>query len=359
MRLYKMELYKLFNNKAFVKACLTALAIWLIFFWFVGVGEEIATVEGIYYQGYDAVKINRLITEEFKGELTDEKLEKMVETYGFPSEVIRNYAGFRDTNYITAFVTAYFTDGYMRGWEEGEYRAPTMLYPIAETDIGKQEEHILFYYTKGWQVLLDTFQVGMILASIVIIIGVSGLFAEESQLKVLSLLFTTQKGKREDIVAKIMAAFTMVIGIYALITILTIGLSHLVFGLDGTECSYNLVIGQHSWIKMSIKSVAILVMEMGLLGLLFLGAMAVCISAHCRSSFYSVVFTAVCWGLPVLIRMLFGGIGYVLVACTPIFLIMQSSVIEIISIVGGVVVFVIACSCICVLNGYQAYKKLI
>ena len=128
MRLYKMELYKIYHNRAFIKACIVALAIWFIFFWFVGVGEEIATVDGVYYQGYKAVKINRLITEEFKGELTDEKLEKMVEKYGFPSLVIRNYPGFRDANYISTFVTDYFTDGYMYGWEEGEYKIPTRLY---------------------------------------------------------------------------------------------------------------------------------------------------------------------------------------------------------------------------------------
>ena len=358
MRLYKMELYKIYHNRAFIKACIVALAIWFIFFWFVGVGEEIATVDGVYYQGYKAVKINRLITEEFKGELTDEKLEKMVEKYGFPSLVIRNYPGFRDANYISTFVTDYFTDGYMYGWEEGEYKVPIRLYPIAETDIGKQEEHIYFYYTKGWNVLLDTFQMGMVLVSIIIIIGVSGLFAEESQLKVLPLLFTTQKGKREDIVAKLLAAFTMVISLYAVMTLLVIGLSYLVFGFDGAECSCHLVTGQYIWLKMSISSVAILVMVMGLLGLLSLYAMTVCISAHCRNNFHSVVFTAACWGLPVLIRMLFGGIGYVFVACTPVFLIMYNSVIEMESIFGVVVALVIACSSICVVNGYLAFKKL-
>ena len=51
MRLYKMELYKIYHNRAFIKACIVTLAIWFIFFWFVGVGEEIATVDGVYYQG--------------------------------------------------------------------------------------------------------------------------------------------------------------------------------------------------------------------------------------------------------------------------------------------------------------------
>ena len=66
---------------------------------------------------------------------------------------------------------------------------------LSESDI---EEHISFYYTKGWKALLEMFQMGMILSSIIVIIGASGLFAEESQIKILPLLFTTQKGKKEE-----------------------------------------------------------------------------------------------------------------------------------------------------------------
>ena len=141
-------------------------------------------------------------------------------------------------------------------------------------------------------------------------------------------------------------------------TLLVIGLSYLVFGFDGAECSCHLVTGQYIWLKMSISSVAILVMVMGLLGLLSLYAMTVCVSAHCRNNFHSVVFTAACWGLPVLIRIWFGGIAYVFVSSTPIFLIMYNSVIEMVSIFGVVVALVIACSSICVVNGYLAFKKL-
>lgn len=359
MRLYRMELYKIFHNRAFVKGCIAALAIWLVFFWFVEVGEEIATVDGEYYQGYEAVRKNREITEEFAGELTDDKLEKIVEKYGFPSVVVRDYPGFRDANYLTTFVTDYFTDGYMQGWEKGEYQIPTKLYPIAETEIGRQEENIFLYYTKGWNALLEMFQIGMVLASIVIIVGVSGLFSEESERKVLPLLFTTQMGKREDIIAKILAAFTMVISLYAVITMFAIGFSYLVFGLDGAESSCWFVTGYYAWSKVSIGKVAGIVMEMGLLGLVFLCAIAVCVSAHFRNSFHSVVVVAVCWGIPVLVRMLFGGFAYLVVASTPVFLIMYSSVIEMMSTLSVVVALAIACSSICVVKGYFAYKKLL
>ena len=358
MRLYKMELYKIYHNRAFIKSCIVALVIWLVYFWFVEVGEGISTVEGEYYQGYEAVQMNRRITEEFEGEITDEKLEEMVERYGFPSVVIRNYPGFRDANYITSFVTDYFTDGYMYGWEDGEYKAPTKLYPMADTEAGKREEHIMFYYSEGWKALIGMLQVGMILVSIIIIIGVSGLFSEESQLKVLPIIFTTQKGKKEDILAKLLAAFTMVSSLYFVMAVFSVALSKLVFGLDGAECSYWLVMGQYAWLKMSVKSAVILAMEMGLLGLLSLCALAVCISAHCRNSFHSVVITAVGWGSPVLLRMLFGGILYVLAGSTPIFLIRFNSVIEMLSIISVIATMTVACSSICVVKGYFAYKKL-
>lgn len=358
MWLYKMELYKVSHNKAFVKTCIAALAFLLIFFW-VEVSEEIATVDGTYYQGIEAVRMNRQITEQFQGELTDEKLEKMVEIYGFPSLVVRNYGGFRDANYITSFVTDYFTDGYMYGWEQGEYKIPTKLYPIAETEVGKREEHISFYYTKGWKALLEMFQMGMILSSIIVIIGASGLFAEESQIKILPLLFTTQKGKREDIVAKMLAAFTMVFSIYLVITVLSITLCYLVFGLDGVDCSYWLVMGAYGWLKMPVGRVVICVMEMGLLGLLSLCAIAVCVSAHFRSSFHSVVMVSIVWGIPILLRVFFGGFAYLFVASTPIFLIMYDSVIEMRSVWSVVVAVAVLYSSFCIVKGYFAYKKLL
>lgn len=358
MRLYRMELYKIYHNKALVKACIVAVVIWMLFFWFVEVREEIATVKEEYYQGYEAVQKNREITEEFKGILTDEKLEKIVEKYGFPKIVVKDYGRFCDENYLTAFVTDYFTDGYMRGWNEGEYKISTKLYPIAKTEIGSWEKEIPLYYTKGWSVLLEMFQLGMVLGSITIIIGVSGAFSEESQINMLPLLFTTERGKKEDIIAKILAVFTLVISVYAIMTALSVMLSYLVFGLDGAESPYWLITGRYGRMNITIGKLTIAVLEMGLIALVNLCTIVLCVSSHFRNTFQSVVVSSVCWGAPVLIRMLLGGFGHLLVCSTPVFMIMYRSVMETMSVLSVLIVIAVAESVVCVMNGYFSYKKM-
>ena len=97
MRLYRMELYKLYHNKIFRIGLFAATALLLAYFWFAEVGGEIAAVDGSVYSGYEAVKMNKKITKEFEGELTDEKVHQIVEKYGLPSKLEENMPGFCDT----------------------------------------------------------------------------------------------------------------------------------------------------------------------------------------------------------------------------------------------------------------------
>lgn len=78
MRLYRMELYKLYHNKIFRIGLFAATALLLAYFWFAEVGGEMAAVDGSVYSGYEAVKMNKKITKEFEGELTDEKFIKLL-----------------------------------------------------------------------------------------------------------------------------------------------------------------------------------------------------------------------------------------------------------------------------------------
>ena len=110
MRLYRMELYKLYHNKIFRIGLFAATALLLAYFWFAEVGGEIAAVDGSVYSGYEAVKMNKKITKEFEGELTDEKVHQIVEKYGLPSKLEENMPGWRDGNFLNDFVTRYFTN---------------------------------------------------------------------------------------------------------------------------------------------------------------------------------------------------------------------------------------------------------
>ena len=108
MRLYKMELFKLFQNKIFKIGMLAATGLLFLYFWFAEVGGEIATVDGKFYSGYEAVQMNRKIMEEFEGDLTDEKVNQIIEKYGLPAKLEENMPGWRDGNFLNDFVATVY-----------------------------------------------------------------------------------------------------------------------------------------------------------------------------------------------------------------------------------------------------------
>lgn len=297
VRLYRMELFKLCCRKFFLLSMAAGLALLLLYFFFVNLGDERSTVNGKVYTGYEAVQTDRRITEEFAGVLTDEKAERIIEKYGFPSVVEENYGGFRDENYLNGFVTEYLGNGYMRDWND--YKISTKLRPVAESEPGQAaaltDGNIVLGYAKGWTVFLDMFQMAMIFASILVLTGISPVFAQERQIRTADLLFTARNGKETDTRAKIAASFTLAAFIYA-------------------------VFAAAAFVPVKFAY--------GFAALLVLCAAAFCISAHSESSFHAFAVAGAVWMAPLLVRIMFGGAGYFLMMGTPLFLVMTGVVQE-------------------------------
>lgn len=370
MKLYRMELYKLYHQKSFLICGVLTLFITVFYFWAAGIDSEFAVVDGVRYQGYEAVRVNRQITEEFRGALTDEKVAGIVEKYGLPSKLADDTPGWQDANYLNDFVAEYLSDG---EWRMEEDRIPTKAYAIADTELGELQrvtgEEIRFAYTKGWKVLMDLLQMGMVLANITVLLSVSVVFSQEGQAKMLALLSTTQEGKGKDVWAKIAAAFTLTIMVYAVVALLCIVMSAGVFGLDGGDCSIVVAMQRQGQIffnarvaasYMQVKDFAMIILGMGLLSMLLVCAITMYVSAHCRSTFESVTIAAVLWALPLLIRLFFGGFLYFFTSCMPLFLTMTSSVYEAVSWGWrSLMVWVISVlSVFCVEEGYRVYKRM-
>lgn len=357
MQLYKMELYKLYQNKIFKIGLLAATGLLLMYFWFAEVGGEIATIDGKSYSGYEAVQMNKKITEEFEGELTDEKVNQIIAKYGLPSELKENMPGWRDGNFLNDFVTRYFTNG---AWENGII--PTERYLLAETELGKvcSELGITPYltYTTGWKIFVEMLQFGMILGSILIICDVSTVFAEESQIKMLPLIFSTEEGRRKDVLAKIAASFTFTVSIFLWFAVINLALCQIVYGLKGFNNIAGMVLSE-SIIRLSVmfsKYLSVLLL-LALGALLSLCAVTLCVSAHQNSSFEAVIIAAACWGLPVLIRIFFGGFMALIVNAMPVFLIMTGIINDIYNVWQLVFGINIAFAVGCLIEGTIAYKN--
>ena len=382
MQLYKMELYKIFHRKIFWIGILAILGLMFVYFWFAEVGDERCVIDGRSYSGYEAVQMNKKITEEYAGTVTDEKINQIVDKYGLPSELNENMPGWKNGNYLNDFVTRFFTNG---SWENGV--KPTVRYRLKDTDLWKaykeynenidsksekndkkqMKTEILsmwkfkptLEYTTGWKVFGELLQFGLILGSIMIICVISGIFAEESQTKMLPLIFTTVEGKRKDTSAKVLASFTITVLLYAGITGSAWGLCKIVYDLKGGYNLTGVVISGSMWKtvdKVPFFSYLSVLLIFGMLAFLSLNAITLCISAYQDSMFGAVVVTAICWAIPLLVRIFFGGFVWILVDSMPMFLIMQVNLNDIYSIWYVVAVIAVGMLAVFLTKGILHYK---
>ena len=382
MQLYKMELYKIFHRKIFWIGILAILGLMFVYFWFAEVGDERCVIDGRSYSGYEAVQMNKKITEEYAGTVTDEKINQIVDKYGLPSELNENMSGWKNGNYLNDFVTRFFTNG---SWENGV--KPTERYRLKDTDLWKSykeynenidsksekndkkqmKNEILstwklkptLEYTTGWKVFGELLQFGLILGSIMIICVISGVFAEESQKRMLPLIFTTVEGKRKDTSAKVLASFTITVLLYAGITGSAWGLCKIVYDLKGEYNLTGVVISGSMWKtvdKVPFFSYLSVLLILGMLAFLSLNAITLCISAYQNSMFGAVVVTAICWAIPLLVRIFFGGFVWILVDSMPMFLIMQVNLNDIYSIWYVVAVIAVGMLAVSLTKGILHYK---
>lgn len=382
MQLYKMELYKIFHRKIFWTGILAILGLMFVYLWFAEVGDERCVIDGRSYSGYEAVQMNKKITEEYAGTVTDEKINQIVDKYGLPSELNESMPGWKDGNYLNDSVTRFFTNG---SWENGV--KPTVRYRLKDTDLWKaykeynenidsksekndkkqMKTEILsmwkfkptLEYTTGWKVFGELLQFGLILGSIMIICVISGIFAEESQTKMLPLIFTTVEGKRKDTSAKVLASFTITVLLYAGITGSAWGLCKIVYDLKGGYNLTGVVISGSMWKtvdKVPFFSYLSVLLIFGMLAFLSLNAITLCISAYQDSMFGAVVATAICWAIPLLVRIFFGGLVWILVDSMPMFLIMQVNLNDIYSIWHVIAVIAVGVLAVSLTKGILHYK---
>ena len=382
MQLYKMELYKIFHRKIFWIGILAILGLMFVYFWFAEVGDERCVIDGRSHSGYEAVQMNKKITEEYAGTVTDEKINQIVDKYGLPSELNENMPGWKNGNYLNDFITRFFTNG---SWENGV--KPTERYRLKDTDLWKaykeynenidsksekndkkqMKNEILsmwkfkptLEYTTGWKVFGELLQFGLILGSIMIICVISGIFAEESQTKMLPLIFTTVEGKRKDTSAKVLASFTITVLLYAGITGSAWGLCKIVYDLKGGYNLTGVVISGSMWKtvdKVPFISYLSVLLILGMLAFLSLNAITLCISAYQDSMFGAVVATAICWAIPLLVRIFFDGLVWILVDSMPMFLIMQVNLNDIYSIWYVVAVIAVGMLAVFLTKGILHYK---
>ena len=358
MRLFKMEIYKLYHEKVFLWGVLFVIGLMMIFFWFAEVGDELAVIGEKSYSGYEAVQVNRKITEEFEGIITDEKIDQIIKKYGIPSKLSENMPNWRDGNYLNDFVALYFTNG---NWQA--QILPTQTYALEESELGKVCENRgiapTLEYVKGWRAFVELLQFGLVLGSIVVICSISTVFAKEGQTKMLPLIFTTEEGRRKDVYAKVFSAFLLTATAFIVVVLLDFILCGLVYGMDGFTNMTGIVLGEkmlRAVYQVNFSQYLVRLLLFGLQGFFLLCAITLAISAKYNTSFTAVIVSAVCWGMPVILRMLLMGMSAIFIYATPLFLVMHGCLDDVYGAEEIVLLISLVIGIICTITGFLKYK---
>lgn len=307
MRLFKSELYKIANRRI-VKICMAVIIFIQLFFLLVtGIYGRGTVINGKTYKGFQAIRMDRQITEEFEGEITDEKVQAIIEKYGFVKFDGEEYL--EEYNYLNNFLFENgLTDGNIKSWED--YVNPSQVIPLKETAMGMLAEHenvtFTLQYTKGWRFYLSWGSMGAILACLFIIITLSSVFAEEYSLKTANILLTTVHGKRQDVVMKIAAAFVFAVGSFAVIRLSTFLMCGICFGFGGLDALAGTVTGMRysdpqamfNICTITIGQFFLLMTLLGLIAVLMVTAFVIFASAVSRSSFVALIYGLLFFGLP-------------------------------------------------------------
>lgn len=360
MRLYQMELYKICHKKILWVIGAAMLA-WMVFYFTAEiVGGVQTTIDDRTYYGYEAIQMDREITKEYEGELTDDAIHEIIEKYGLPTEVKGN-VGWKDANYLTKFITNYFSNADIPDWNH--YQPPTEITTIEASSLGEYagEGRLAFSYSEGWSKFYDFCNMGLEMILVWLIVALAPLFCGERQQRMYPLIFTSEFGKSKDVRAKVAAAFALASGTYLTFMTFTLALFQYVFGIFQVKMFAGVVLNKGSYWGITNKSmIEFLFISLAIdwMAVMMVTAISIWVSAVWKTVFSSVLTALLIFIMPVVLLLtLRGQLVYLFASSWPSFLVSCQSLIETWGICIFHIVFaagVIVCGVVC---GSKAWRS--
>lgn len=298
-KIWKEEIYKIASRKIIWCGILVLLAFLTFRLWTIQ-QDYAVTIDGQTYYGKTAIKKDQELAKEYAGPLTEEKVRAIYDRFGFYyyDEKIDNFRGNFCNKYITEKMTNYRQLSgdnpdeiqFMEG-EEWENNAAPLL-----------KGDVQFDYVYGWDDMVETYGITMMLMlSVILIIGLSPVFAEEYTLRTADILLTTRRGKKSAIWMKISAAVFFAAAVYCLASLYIWLAYRYVFGTQGLDASTVLcgALPYHGTYPKEIGAFFIFIFVLGVAGIILLSAVVLAVSAICRNSFMAVVVSMIVFVIPV------------------------------------------------------------
>ncbi|MFA9560448.1 hypothetical protein ACERII_24415 [Evansella sp. AB-rgal1] len=314
--MYRHECYKIFTRKSIYFAFL----LFVLFMLLPGGSNNIIQTEE--YQALYEEWRGPLTTEEI--ELANEKLSEVEERMYQEVEAAGDFEGiFRHSmeDWVASRVysSVVWIGGYMESFES---RKDALLEKTLsssgtayEAKVGTKELQMIqklglpfgLYNTTAWSSTVDFINVlGFLILTILIVLGLSPVFADEHSQKTASLIVSTKHGKRRVATAKILASFTYITSLFVVLHIINAVLEWSKFGMlvDGGVSLQNLFLFMQSPFALTIWQYYVVALGIQFFASLVIGLLVLLLSIITGNAMLTFFVSGAIIGTPFLLRQL-------------------------------------------------------
>lgn len=288
-KLIQFECRKIFSRRLSIIAFIVVVlfSVLLTATTYTGMYAFDGTSEGT---GGTAVAIDKKIAEKYEGTLTDEKVEQMLVEFAPKVDLHGMNPKYLYQNATQSAVMSRFAD------INGEWNGATV------SDVYGEE--IKIGYINGW---LNTSQNNakiFIMLAFVIIIMLAPIFSGEYS-GVDNIILTSKYGRTKCATAKVIAGILSAITVTAIIAVLNMIFSFMLYGKDGLDCSilFSPIDFVEGYIPFNISCATLLKYQMLLAfaGAISIAGITLFFSAICKNEIISLVVSAAIYIIPIML----------------------------------------------------------
>lgn len=261
----------------------------MLYSWIFG-NEWAKDQEGRNLYGMEAAAYNDEIIKRFEGPLIDEKVLAILEA--FPRT--------GDTDIYDISNSIYYPVAQLFAERDGSWNGKTVAEVFPEFT-----EPPMLGRASDWESFLYSMTYIVLMAGIVLIIVISPIFSDEYTSGMDALILTSKNGPRRCVTAKIMASFVFAFGYAVMILTLSFLMFYIGNGFEGWDTDIQLgELTIYSGVSQPVKcyEAAILLAVSSLCSILTLNGLVLAFSVISRTSFVSIIASAVVYIAPMFIN---------------------------------------------------------
>ncbi|MCD5000862.1 ABC transporter permease [Enterococcus saccharolyticus] len=238
MTVFLFELKKIRQNKTFIGACLAMSLVFLGIIYINVWSSQMTGIPGVIpYTKRESIEKNLQIANRYAGEISDEKIEAIVNDYLVLFQENRK----NDIQFFDIY-SYYVTDAFVPDTtgiydSEEEIQTDVTITPIAEMGFAETGKPIIIGNFKSWEILFETMSQVFIALALLVILFCSLLFANDTSKNLLPLLLSTRFGRTKMNRSKICVGIFLTVSAFVIVHLLLLFLVGMEFGFSGWDVS--------------------------------------------------------------------------------------------------------------------------